>query len=61
MRHEPDEELASIGHLAVDAEGKKIGQEPRRRRGPSMLFSLAPTVAAAVAIAAIGIFFYRRV
>ncbi len=55
MRHEPDEELASIGHLS-DA-----GKEPRRRRGPSMLFSLAPTVAAVAAIAAIGIFFYRRV
>ena len=57
MRHAADEELAPIGRLAAEP----AAEDARRRRGPSMLYSLAPSVATLLAIAAIGVYFYRRV
>ncbi len=57
MRHAPDEELAGIGRLSVSASET----EARRRRGPSMLFSLAPSLGTLLLIAAVGYYFSRRV
>jgi hypothetical protein len=54
MRHAPDEELTGMGRLNADGEA-------RRRRGPSVLYSLAPTLGTLLLIAAVGVYFYRRV
>jgi hypothetical protein len=56
MRHAPDEELAGMGRLNAASDG-----DVRRRRGPSVLYSLAPTLGTLLLIAAVGVYFYRRV
>jgi hypothetical protein len=58
MRHQPDEELAQLGGRLVTKEGEE--EAPRRRRGPSLWYTLTPLVAAAV-IAATGYYLYQKI
>jgi len=57
MRHAADEELTGMGRLNASSSSDNA----RRRRGPSMLYSLAPTLGTLLLIAAVGVYFYRRV
>lgn len=60
MRHAPDEALATgIGRLVVSEDDEKNGNL-RRRRGPNVLYQMAPTALILVAAAAVAFAWWKK-